>query len=105
MEGVFLNSTLNISVHVRAMNQYDTFTARYAILNGSIDKGKELNISAVDAIMSIGNVNLFGYIAIIYRNGSSLRIHWERVYLSNYMAPRLVYFSLRLAYCSAQRSV
>lgn len=50
VEGVFLTSTLNISVEVRAMNKYDTFTARYAILNGSIDKGKELKISAVDAI-------------------------------------------------------
>ena len=41
-EGAFLNtSTLNISVEVRAYHKYDTFTARYAILNGSIDKGKK----------------------------------------------------------------
>ena len=64
MEGVFLTSTLNISVHVRAMNQYDTFTARYAILNGSIDKGMELKISAVDAIMPLGNVNVRTFLVI-----------------------------------------
>ena len=40
IEGAFLTSTLNVSVEVEASNKYSTFTARYAILNGSIDKGK-----------------------------------------------------------------
>lgn len=64
VEGVFLTSTLNLSVQVRAMNQYDTFTARYAILNGSIDNGKELKISAPDAIMSLLNVNVRTFLVI-----------------------------------------
>ena len=46
------------------MNQYDTFTARYAILNGSIDNGKELKISAPDAIMSLLNVNVRTFLVI-----------------------------------------
>ena len=50
----FITSNLNISVEVRAMDKYDTFSARYAILNGSIDKGKGCHLTAVDAIMSPG---------------------------------------------------
>ena len=38
------------------MNKYDTFTARYAILNGSIDKGKEFQITAVDATIYVSRI-------------------------------------------------
>ena len=50
-ERAFLNtSTLNISVEVRAYSKYNTFTARYAILNGSIYKGKEFGLSCFRSV-------------------------------------------------------
>ena len=67
----FITSTPNISVEVKAMNKYETFTARYTILNGSIDKGKEFQVTAVDAIMSSGTVHewtFLGHTAAILNN-------------------------------------
>lgn len=62
----FISSTLNISVEVRAMNEYYTFTARYAILNDSIDNGKEFQVTAIDAVMSSGAVHESTYFAILH---------------------------------------
>ena len=53
-ERAFLNtSTLNISVEVRAYRKYNTFTARYAILNGSIYKGKEFGLSCFRSVCPV----------------------------------------------------
>lgn len=54
---LLITSNLNIFVEVRAMNKYDTFTARYAILSSSIDNGKKFQVTAVDAIMSPGTAH------------------------------------------------
>ena len=39
------------------MDEYETFTGRYVILNGSIDKGKKLQVTHLDAVMSPGTVH------------------------------------------------
>ena len=50
---IFITSNQNIFVEVRGMNKYDTFTARYAILNGSVDKGKEFQKITQTAVINI----------------------------------------------------
>lgn len=47
----FIASSLNISVKVASMSEHYTFTARYSILNGSIDSGKELNSGLVTSLL------------------------------------------------------